>query len=454
MDHVLRLDPAADEAEPDVSEVRWDPIFTQHPRDTYNEFRRLAAFLGAADVVDPPVVPPSGGGQDAATFVVAPSDALDTTGADYVLTGTNDHTMLNTVVGALPADGGGIIFLDGEVALGDTWTINKSVRVSGQGYGTLFTTTSDDDMIHTTGGDESSFSYFRMDQNGTDATGIHITDERVSVDHVHFTGFDAQQCIFSNAIHQADHIEGCYFSGGSSGTGIVFQDGRELLVLGCKFNIGTGVIATTSLPSSFVQIVGSQFECVTGVSTNPASTQHWRMVGNTFHACTTGVVLTGTAHLVVGNDFEACTTSITDTSTGSIIAHNLGHEDSFPKGSKGYAQVTADQTGITTLADLTSLTAAYTPAVGRRVRVTGFGSFVTGSAGTAVFEIREGSTTLAQAIATSGGLEEIPITVSVVLTPSAAAHTYKLSASYTGSTMTLDAGSDHPAYILVEDIGT
>jgi hypothetical protein len=82
-----------------------------------------------------------------------------------------------------------------------------------------------------------------------------------------------------------------------------------------------------------------------------------------------------------------------------------------------------------------------------------FSSSVSGDV--AQFYIREGATSLQivnVACATSAGFYAV---ASVILTPSAAAHTYKLSAQRQGGTgnITMNAAAATPAYILVEDIG-
>lgn len=120
----------------------------------------------------------------------------------------------------------------------------------------------------------------------------------------------------------------------------------------------------------------------------------------------------------------------------------------------GYAEAVVDQTGITTVVDLTSLSATVTVGSNRRVRVTGSVWQFTRTAGTVTFvelDINEGSTILARKTLaipnTYGGG-----TVEWVDTPSAGSHTYKLRAS-TDGTVTMEAQADAAAYILVEDIG-
>ena len=139
---------------------------------------------------------------------------------------------------------------------------------------------------------------------------------------------------------------------------------------------------------------------------------------------------------------------------------NWLNPDNVAGGTLGYAQVIADQTGITTETDLTGLTVAVTVGAGRRIRVTAsvlvYGSVVSDEF---IVNIKEGATVLQRAgydsLTGAGTSRPTSVERSVVLTPSAGSHTYKLSLlrnQGTGS-LTSSAGTTFPAFILVEDIG-
>ncbi len=123
-------------------------------------------------------------------------------------------------------------------------------------------------------------------------------------------------------------------------------------------------------------------------------------------------------------------------------------------GTLGYAQVTSNQTGISTQVDITNLSAAVTVGAGRRVRITGYVVFQqrTGNGNVQLF-IMEGATQLqfAGGQGTPSTVTTLPI--AVVLTPTTGAHTYKLQCSTTGSTVDVE-GAVAPCFVLVEDIGT
>jgi hypothetical protein len=135
--------------------------------------------------------------------------------------------------------------------------------------------------------------------------------------------------------------------------------------------------------------------------------------------------------------------------------------NSLPQGTLGYAPVTANQGSITALVDLTGLTVTVTLVAGRRIRITGDVSFTSSvAADNALCQIVEGATVLNSrstaipAITTPAG--GYSCHVEAVLTPTAAAHTYKLQAQRNGGSgnITMVAAATQPAFILVEDIGT
>jgi hypothetical protein len=128
--------------------------------------------------------------------------------------------------------------------------------------------------------------------------------------------------------------------------------------------------------------------------------------------------------------------------------------------SGGYAQVTANQTGIGAgPTDLTTLTATVTVVSGRRIKISAGGGQVSYSdtATAHSVDVLEGATTLGRVFISpslaAGGFALL--SGSIILTPTAGAHTYKFTATrYLGTgTMALGAAPTQPAFILVEDVG-
>lgn len=125
----------------------------------------------------------------------------------------------------------------------------------------------------------------------------------------------------------------------------------------------------------------------------------------------------------------------------------------------GYAAVTADQTGISSLTDLTNFSVSVTvPTLGnKKVRITVFSRWLSGSSKGVEMYIKESSTILQISGLTLGGAASPGTDIlghqfSYIGTPTAGAHTYKFTATPTNTAVDLKAGSNNPNYILVEVI--
>jgi hypothetical protein len=148
-------------------------------------------------------------------------------------------------------------------------------------------------------------------------------------------------------------------------------------------------------------------------------------------------------------------TAFPGTSTTGIT-HTAAHDNDLPGGWIGYVQVVADQTGITTETDLTGLSQAVTVNTSRRIKISGEISYScsSGTGNRARLKIKESTTVLQDRLfgPTTNGSDTAHI--SVVLTPTAASHTYKLSlAAQDAGNANLLATSTNPAYLLIEDVG-
>jgi hypothetical protein len=130
-----------------------------------------------------------------------------------------------------------------------------------------------------------------------------------------------------------------------------------------------------------------------------------------------------------------------------------------PLGILGYTERTADLASIGTgVLDIGTLATTVTVATGRRIRVSAYAILRSGTSATnGSLLIREGSTTLVDTLSNihlGAGSAQVPWDASVILTPSAGAHTYKLSTNFSVNTNNeVRASTTNPAYILVEDIG-
>lgn len=150
--------------------------------------------------------------------------------------------------------------------------------------------------------------------------------------------------------------------------------------------------------------------------------------------------------LVVAGDVSVLNAKITDRRVRSVPAAGAG-------GELGYAQSVTVQPGITAVVDVTGGSKTVMVGAGRRIRISGQGgASSTVADDQAIGRIKEGATELG--VWLYGRLPGNG-SGSAILTPTAGAHTYKLTierAAGTG-TVTLGASATNPCFILVEDIG-
>lgn len=168
-------------------------------------------------------------------------------------------------------------------------------------------------------------------------------------------------------------------------------------------------------------------------------------------------------HSDANDAIEAVETELGINPRGSFADVRARLDDLALRGALGYAEVTANQSGITTLTDLTGLSVAVNVAAGRRIRITGHAQISQSASGTetiaTVLYVREGSTTLGRAASDiddfSGSRSQTHEGSIVLESPSEGVHTYKLSLETTigAGSSGINAANDNPAFILVEDIG-
>ena len=140
-----------------------------------------------------------------------------------------------------------------------------------------------------------------------------------------------------------------------------------------------------------------------------------------------------------------------------LNTHLRDNLNALPRGILGYAQVTVTQSGVdATVTDITGLLVGVTVGSSRRIRVSAYVTVRDSGSGSITTQVylREGSTTLGQwQIGNLDALEFASGSPSVVLTPTAGSHTYKVSLSAGSNTVNMIASSGMPAYLLIEDIG-
>lgn len=135
---------------------------------------------------------------------------------------------------------------------------------------------------------------------------------------------------------------------------------------------------------------------------------------------------------------------------------NMDTLDKAPLGLLGKAEVTANQTGIIGIIDLTGLSVTVTVAANRKIRVKGYVdatmNLVSGQTEVLIYE---GATPLHRALGNVNATGGITLAPEVNLqAPAAGAHTYKLRATANGANnMETLAAAAYPAWIAVYDDG-
>lgn len=144
-------------------------------------------------------------------------------------------------------------------------------------------------------------------------------------------------------------------------------------------------------------------------------------------------------------------------STGTTFGDNIVPASALATSAitLGYAQVTANQTGITAVADLTGLSVTVTvPAGGRRIKVTGQVLMSNGTANgsSALFIYKDGSQVQQVNVNNTGAGYAVTTTAIFSDVATAGSHTYKLRGQGLVGTTSVAAGATFPSFILVEAI--
>lgn len=207
---------------------------------------------------------------------------------------------------------------------------------------------------------------------------------------------------------------------------------------------GTIICTTTTIPTDLFP----------GLSIYVTDTQRSYIWSGSYWIYTSGLFECTSLTRPTVNLFDGF--QIYELDTKKILTWN-GAAWTLPKNQAGgvldYRQVTSPQIGIPVGgADLLGLSVTVNVPASRYIKVTGNAIFQFVSTATdAIGTINEGATELQRFAQVSSSLNQNM--GSVILTPSAGFHTYKLRARGVTNSIDMQAGASYPAFILVEDIG-
>lgn len=141
----------------------------------------------------------AGGGKRTCRFVVGTStNGWTESDCDYLCDGTNDTTVINSLIGSLPENGAEIVFLDGSYNINEMLVLPKNTTVFGNGKNTILKATQN-----------FLYSYYGIIALGVSGSSIKNL---------------------------------CFDGGGYSVSGVTFTAGNSFSVSGCYFeNLITGV---------------------------------------------------------------------------------------------------------------------------------------------------------------------------------------------------------------------
>ena len=154
---------------------------------------------------------------------------------------------------------------------------------------------------------------------------------------------------------------------------------------------------------------------------------------------------------------DVATQAELDAHAADASTHGITNFAVIPLGVLGLATRTTPQTGISSETDLTGLSVTFTPEASRRVRLSAYVPVQQlTSASFPVLRIKEGATQLQQANLALGISATAHFSTFVIVEPTAAEHTYKLTLTTGAGTVgtIVDDSPVYSAYLLAEDIGS
>lgn len=222
-----------------------------------------------------------------ATFVVAASDSIDKSKADYISDGINDAIEINQAFYALPEDGGQVVLLEGtyNIQAGVPIVIPSNTWLRGQGHGTRIVS-----KVDVSGSIITNSDHAGGNEN------IRISDLYVtSVSGVNFGIY------FRNVkSSRVDHI----WVDGPIYSAIQIGEGSEFVVVS-ENHIGTTNLRHIGLYGDHLTAIGNTITQSGGSSEGITSVGNYNVIkGNNFKGLGDSIVIGGKYNLVEGNVIE------------------------------------------------------------------------------------------------------------------------------------------------------
>jgi parallel beta-helix repeat protein len=183
---------------------------------------------------------PTIGGVRSTTKVVAASDSIDKSRADYVCDGTDDQAEINAAITALGATGGTVLLLEGTYSITGRINLASNVTLMGQGAGTVLRIpngfNADLNVIYGYQISRAKVTRLRVDGNRANQTAGYM--DGVLLDHC--TNCEVVGCRFENLRHYGVHLvvsAQCVIA-----SNICVNNGSaiQLETAGCDYNVISG----------------------------------------------------------------------------------------------------------------------------------------------------------------------------------------------------------------------
>ena len=309
----------------------WFPVRKfDDPVGLHKNFRHLEDFLRVIDH----------GSAQHADITVAPSDAYDSSGADYFLSGTNDHILMQTIIDIAKTDNLWVHVLSGTVNVAAVIDVGSGqFRLSGNGMGnTIWSAQSWAGASYVFRGEEAGGEIFY-------ANDFTIAGNS-NVDSGYFSGTNGGTCRWDRIEVKNTNAAGILYdrTATSAGwyneclihdnqVGIVFdrEDSAQITNCTVQSNTAQGIRAGGTNVVS-MRIIGNVIiSNGSGIESSGAvqEANDCIIIGNVIRNNNSeSIALDGSGHIIIGNVLEGNGTNA-PSATGVIMGNNVGNTATY-----------------------------------------------------------------------------------------------------------------------------